>query len=212
MTLSNRLPFKPLVLILLLWAPLAFAQKLETIRNGEFVNVAMVYSLKDGKRGQALNLCHMRLYNGNAQVALLSPEATALLRKAANSLQVLFQGDLELMVYDAYRQRSVQNMLETRTGFDSLARATEAHTRGNAVDITLVRAVNGTNEPQDMGSPANDMGLCSFAEYEESCFKEGKLTSNQRNNRKILRRIMIEQAGWCQPKNTGWWHFELCRQ
>jgi D-alanyl-D-alanine dipeptidase len=229
MNQSNRLSFKPLALLsllgaLLVFAPLAFAQNMDTISNGDFVNVAIVYSRKNGTE-KAINPCGRRvaynILNNNPQKALLSPEAVKKLEFAAERLRIM---GYSLLVYDAYRPSSVQNMLGSctgegslqnmlggLTGFDSLARATQAHTKGNAVDVTLIRTVNGGNDPQDMGTSVNDLGQCSFARFEGMCAKGGKLSSTDLNNRKILRNAMINQAGWCQPDDTGWWHFELCK-
>jgi D-alanyl-D-alanine dipeptidase len=222
---SNRSSFKPLLIVLLLVAVSVCAQKqMDTISSGNVVKVAIIYSREEGS-DQAINPCKMRLHNDNPQKAVLSSDAADLLKKAADIdiLRVGRGGPYGLLVYDAYRTASVQDKLKYCTGdgtaqniekgnaaFKDEARATEAHTKGNAVDVTLIRIDGGANSPQDMGTAVNSLTQCSFALFEGMCYRNKKLDDNQLNNRQRLRNAMFK-AGWCQPEDTGWWHFELCQ-
>ena len=52
------------------------------------------------------------------------------------------------------------------------------------------------------------MGKESHISYEDEMVRIGKLTEQERENRRLLRRIMRE-AGF-RPLPTEWWHFNYC--
>jgi D-alanyl-D-alanine dipeptidase len=186
---------------------LAFAQGLVPVHDGGLIDIALIYSLPDGKKNQALNLSRKRLYDGNAQIAYLHPEAARRLKLAANRMGILYDMAYSLRVYDAYRKPAAHNVLAGLEGMKEIAKASSAHTQGKAVDVTLA---NADGWSLDMGTLVNDMNDCSFIEYELGCRARGQLSNNHLKNRRILREIMQKEGGFCQPPGTGWWHFELC--
>ena len=75
---------------------------------------------------------------------------------------------------------------------------TSSHTRGSAIDLTLVCADSG--EELDMGGPFDFFGELSHPDYE-------KITAKQKKNRLILREIMVSNG--FKSIRTEWWHFSL---
>lgn len=124
-----------------------------------------------------------------------------------------------LKVFDAYRpQRAVDDFcrwgddvadqrrkpiqfpnIEKHRMFDEgyIARKS-THTRGCAVDLTLVDAA--TNQEVDMGTIFDFMDLRSWPESRD-------VTQQQYQNRMILRRAMLE-SGFA-PYENEWWHFSI---
>lgn len=71
------------------------------------------------------------------------------------------------------------------------------HNRGGAVDITLVDS-NGVE--LDMGTPFDFFGI-------EASHGYAKLSEEVKNNRKLLKSIMI--AGHFNSFDSEWWHYNL---
>ena len=126
---------------------------------------------------------------------------------------------LSLKVFDAYRpQRAVDHFvrwakvlndtLTKQKYYPNVAKkdlfkldyiaARSGHTRGSAVDLTIVDLKTG--EELDMGSGFDYFGTPSHPTYPN-------LTEKQRANRLLLRNLMLE-AGF-KPYSKEWWHFSL---
>lgn len=60
----------------------------------------------------------------------------------------------------------------------------------------------------ETGVAVDHMGKESHMAYEDEMVRIGKLTEQERENRRLLRRIMRE-AGF-RPLPTEWWHFNYC--
>ena len=73
------------------------------------------------------------------------------------------------------------------------------HSRGAAVDLTLVEMATGREA--DMGGPFDYFGDRSHADY------IGDLSSAQRENRALLRAVMLDHG--FAPLQSEWWHFHL---
>ena len=152
-----------------------------------------------------------------APVAYLTIEATNALLKASNDL--IKQG-YRIKIYDAYRpQTAVEhfkrwakdiNAIEMKPYFYpskekaelfeiGYVAAKSSHSRGSAVDLTLVDMTTGREI--DMGC-----GFDYFGEISHSDRTEG-LTEEQLNNRLILRKAMLQNGFKPHPKE--WWHFTL---
>ncbi|MCD8322704.1 MAG: M15 family metallopeptidase [Oscillospiraceae bacterium] len=136
--------------------------------------------------------------------------------RAANLLRP--QGYI-LKVYDAFRpQRAVDDFcrwgedgedqrrkpvhyphLEKLKMFDEgYIDRKSAHTRGTAVDLTLVDME--THQELDMGSIFDFMDQRSWPDYPN-------LTPAQRKNRDTLRNAMLSSG--FEPFPTEWWHFNI---
>ena len=141
--------------------------------------------------------------------AYLVPEAMEKLRKA-NELLRKKRMDLHLVVYDAARQRSIQEQMwkvvENTELEDFVAnpykRGGGPHNYGVAVDVTLVDC---TGHPIPMGSEYDYFGDRSRVDLEAELFEKGEINRRELLNRRLLREIMTE-AGWL-VEPSEWWHF-----
>jgi zinc D-Ala-D-Ala dipeptidase len=116
---------------------------------------------------------------------------------------------LSIMVLDCARPRSVQRkMWEQVKGkpeqkYVAYPNAGSNHNYGCAVDATIADS-NGIQ--LDMGTPFDFFGDLAQPRYEEKFLKEGTLSQNQIDNRRLLREIMTK-SGFLSI-GTEWWHFD----
>ena len=119
--------------------------------------------------------------------------------------------DLSLLILDATRPRSVQQLMWDTCKIPTYIKAkylarpsyTSMHNYGGAIDLTLV---NNEGLELDMGTPFDFFGNLSEPRMESFYLSLGKLTNQQIDNRKILRNVMIS-AGFI-PIPNEWWHFD----
>jgi len=108
---------------------------------------------------------------------------------------------LGLKVWDAYRPLSVQwkmwNLIRDERYVSNPAKNQGRHTRGTAVDVTLVDKL-GRELP--MPSDFDD-----FSDRAHRDYRGG--TREQRRNREILEAVMMKHGFVGYP--TEWWHFDL---
>jgi len=137
----------------------------------------------------------------------LHPAAMEKLSNAQNILQKEFK-NYTLLVYDAARPLSAQKKMYD-TVKNTAYRAYVAdpsrkslHNYGLAVDITICDK-NGA--PLDMGTEFDHFGKKAGINEEEALVSQGLLSRQQVDNRKLLRKIMIE-AGFSAIRGE-WWHF-----
>ena len=152
-----------------------------------------------------------------APIAYLSREATESLKKASDDLKK--QG-YRIKIYDAYRpctavahfKRWSRDMdaIEMKPYFYPTKEKLElfemgyiaersSHSRGSAVDLTLVDMISGRE--LDMGC-----GFDFFGELSDYDRVEG-LTEEQIRNRSILCTAMTKNG--FKPHRREWWHFTL---
>jgi len=126
---------------------------------------------------------------------------------------------LSLLVYDGYRpQRAVDNFVRWAKDLDDQVNKAayypdvdkrvlfkegyiadrSGHTRGSTMDLTIADAASGA--PLDMGTPWDHFGPESWPSYQD-------LTAQQRANRLLLRRLMLDNG--FKPYQQEWWHFTL---
>ena len=118
--------------------------------------------------------------------------------------------DLHLVVYDAARPRSIQQLMwdvvENTELQDFVANPDKSgggtHNYGIAVDITLADC---TGHPLPMGSEYDYFGDRSRVDIEDKLFESGEISRRELQNRRLLREIMTE-AGWL-VEPSEWWHF-----
>ena len=155
--------------------------------------------------------------DGYHRSTIIVSKPTALaLQKVQNDLE---KKGLGLKIFDAYRpQQAVNHFVRwAKVLNDTLMKQSyypdvpkselfkrgyiaskSGHSRGSTVDLTLI-ALDSGNE-LDMGSPYDFFGLQSHPFYK-------KITDKQRNNRMLLRRVMLKNG--FIPYENEWWHFTL---
>ena len=119
----------------------------------------------------------------------------------------------DLIIYDAVRPRSIQQLMwdtvkmpvAEKTKYLSNPKYGSLHNYGAAVDISIV---DRKNSPLDMGASYDFFGELAYPEKEQQMLREGKLTQQQIDNRKLLRAVM-QKAGFFNIQ-TEWWHFNSC--
>jgi D-alanyl-D-alanine dipeptidase len=122
--------------------------------------------------------------------------------RALESVQrELAQSGLGLKIYDAYRPFSVQkrmwNLIRDERYVTNPHAGGGRHTRGTAVDVTLVDA-RGNELP--MPSHFDEFSQRAFRSYQGA-------TSEQKRNRQKLEDVMVRHGFIGYP--TEWWHFDL---
>lgn len=108
---------------------------------------------------------------------------------------------LHLKIFDAFRPTEAQLKLWEicpDPTFVADPRKGSAHSRGIAVDLTLVDSV--TNQPLDMGTPFDDF-------TEESFHKSTNISKDAQKNRFLLLGLMTEGGFDFYPNE--WWHYHL---
>ncbi len=148
-------------------------------------------------------------------VALLTKETALALKDAASKFR---EKDLVLKVYDAYRpQSSVDSFVQwIKSGSDVMKKyfypkltrdeiferkylfKRSSHSRGSAVDVTLVDMKTGCSI--DMGGPYDYFDEISHPSYKN-------IADEQLTNRMLLRETMMNVD--FVPMETEWWHFSL---
>ena len=149
-----------------------------------------------------------------------------LTREAADAL-LLAQRDFikqgyRLKIYDAYRPQTAvdyfsawaadledtqnksqyyPNISKSQLFADGYIAAKSGHSRGSAVDLTLLEIESG-NE-LDMGSPWDFFDPISWVE-------NNQITDQQRANRKLLASVMMIHG--FKPLKEEWWHFSFIEE
>lgn len=164
--------------------------------------VHLVYATADNFLGQVLY--------ADLRRALLLP---AMAEKVAAAQQALRseRPDLTLLILDAARPLSVQQKM-----FHQVAGTPKniyvanprhgpgMHNYGAAVDVTLADSLG---RPLPMGSQFDHFGAESHIDCEEHLLASGKITQEEYDNRRLLRRVMCEQG--LLTLRSEWWHFNL---
>ena len=154
----------------------------------------------------------MKLYN-RLKKAFLQKDIAERLVKCQGYLSKLYP-DFHLLIYDAVRPLSVQQKmwdaldtisLSERTKFVSNPVNGSIHNYGAAVDLTICDS-NGI--PLDMGAGYDDIRQIAYPRLEQQFLDSGELTSEQVENRKLLRKVMASQR--FSNIATEWWHFNAC--
>lgn len=131
-------------------------------------------------------------------VAQLHPDAAAALQRASALAAPL---GLKLRIFDAYRPVEAQWHLWAAfpdPRFVADPRQGSCHSRGVAVDMTLIDAASGA--ALDMGTPFDDFTAASHHGRDD-------LPAAVQRNRALLLGIMTA-AGW-DWNPFEWWHYQL---
>ena len=163
------------------------------------------------------NFTGKKIQGYKAPRAYLTKAALAALAVAAADLRK--QG-YRLLIWDAYRpQKAVDNFVAwikdpkdegDKSFYPELKKSDllkgdyiaskSGHTRGSTVDLTLIKKDGSF---VDMGGTFDLFSEVSHPDYQQ-------LTSEQKQNRMILRNAMIK-AGF-RPLHSEWWHFTLKKE
>lgn len=153
------------------------------------VDIALAYATADNVTGTPIYA------RAEAQ---LHPKAAAALQRAIELAAPL---GLRIRVFDAFRPVEAQwRLWEVFPDPEFVAdpRIGSCHTRGVAIDLTLIDAVSGT--ALDMGTPFDDF---TAASHHARC----DLAPEVQRNRALLLGIMTA-AGW-NWNRFEWWHYQL---
>lgn len=176
--------------LFVLWALMGAPERLvEVPVRIPSVLVELRYATQD-------NFMKKQVYPQGARCLLLERTIKRLDRAA----RALDSQGFRLKLYDCYRPQSVQVelwKLQPRPGYVMDPRKGSNHSRGTAVDLTLVTR---SGEPVEMPS-----GYDVFAKAAHHRYEGG--SAKARANRDTLRGAMV-QAGF-KPNPMEWWHYEL---
>jgi len=165
------------------------------------IKVKLLYSTTD-------NFMRKDIY-GDFDKAYLLPYVCKRLAAAQKYLKSKHPG-YSLIIYDAARPFICQQMLwdyaplsaSQKPLYVSNPKKTSLHNYGAAVDVAIV---NENNVQLDFGTPFDFFEEESQPQKEQQLLTQGKLTSKQIENRKLLRDVM--KAGGFSSIKTEWWHF-----
>lgn len=167
------------------------------------LRIELIYATPDNFLGKAV-------YSGITR-PWLHPKAAEMLIKAQRLLKEK-KPTWNLLIYDAARPMSVQRKMwalvrgTNKVNYVSNpAHGGGLHNYGMAVDLTIVDEF-GT--PLPMGTSFDFFGEEAHTTHEETLLQNGKLTRQEFENRRFLRRIM-QQAGF-RVIPYEWWHFNAC--
>lgn len=152
------------------------------------VSIDMIYTRADNFTGHVIYQ-HSHCF--------LHPLAEAALRRAAVAAKGF---GYSLKVFDAFRPHEAQQALWAVLpvpGYVADPAKGSNHTRGVAVDLTLVDA---TGRELDMGTPVDTMTPVSHHFYRD-------LPADVQVNRMLLMTVMLEAGFVHHPME--WWHYQL---
>lgn len=148
---------------------------------------------------------------GLLEKAYLQKQPAQALKEANLSLKTAHP-NLRLLVYDAARPQKIQTILwnkldsippKKRKDFVADPNEGSIHSYGCAIDLTIFDLES--NKTLDMGTKYDYFGFLAYPRLEEDMLLEGKLTSYQIANRRLLRNIM-QKSGFASI-TSEWWHF-----
>ncbi len=132
-------------------------------------------------------------------------------RQLKRSLQALSESKpgWKFLVFDCLRPRRAQwKLWEVVKGtpqqrYVANPESGSVHNYGFALDLSLA---DENGREVDMGTRYDFFGALAEPKYESEFLKEGKLSTRQVGNRRILREAM--KAGGFHPISNEWWHFD----
>ena len=148
---------------------------------------------------------------GDFADAYLRPEVANKLILAQKNIKNQNQNHT-LIVYDAFRPRSVQltmweivkNTPQANYVANPYKGKGSLHNLGVAVDLSIWDTK--TAQVLDMGTPYDFLGALAEPQLEQFYLKNGKLSAAQIANRHILKKAMT--AAGFSPLDREWWHFD----
>ena len=166
------------------------------------IGVHLVYATEENFMGEVL-------YRDLHKAFLLPEMAERVVR--AQALLKAERPELSLMILDAARPLSIQRkMFHLVAGtprniyVSNPKHGPGLHNYGAAVDVTLVDTLG---RQLDMGTEFDHFGPEAHTDIETQLVRDGKISQEALENRRLLRRVMKE-AG-LKPLRSEWWHFNL---
>lgn len=166
------------------------------------IGVHLVYATEENFMGEVL-------YRDLHKAFLLPEMAERVVR--AQALLKAERPELSLMILDAARPLSIQRkMFHLVAGtprniyVSNPKHGPGLHNYGAAVDVTLV---DTWGRLLDMGTAFDHFGPEAHTDIEAQLVRDGKISHEALENRRLLRRVMKE-AG-LKPLRSEWWHFNL---
>ena len=189
-----------------------------TMDSSDFVVLAdfVPHIVQEIRYYSTYNFIGERIDGYEEPCALLTKEAARALKAVSNELIV--QG-YRLKVFDAYRPACAVRQFvlwgiedqdvrmkpwfyptldKTSLFSQGYIASRSGHSRGSTVDLTLLDMRTG--KEVDMGSPFDLFSEVSHPDYQG-------ITPEQRENRMLLRRVMMRHG--FVPIDCEWWHFTL---
>lgn len=164
------------------------------------IQVDLMYSRADNFTGKVLYT--------DLKEAYLHPKAAKALVVAQQLLKAE-RPDLSLKIYDAARPMHIQqrmwNVVKGTSQQNYVSNPKNGgglHNYGMAVDVTLCYE-NG--DTLDMGTVIDYLGKWAHIDIEDDMMKNGIISNEAYNNRRLLRDIM-KRAGF-KALRSEWWHF-----
>jgi len=182
---------------------------LELLTDIQAINPTIQVNLKYATTD---NFMHQILYEDIPHL-YLQKEVAERLSKCQKFLKKI-NPSLSLLIYDGVRPLTVQkNMwkaldtipVKERTKFVSNPANGSLHNYGAAVDLTIC---NESGIALDMGAGFDDIREIAYPKFEAKFLANGELTTEQIDNRKLLRKVMSSE-GFTNIQ-TEWWHFNAC--
>ncbi len=208
------------MVFLSLLCPLARAEQVNALPDGfVYVHEIIPDALLDIRYAGTHNFVGDVIDGYEAPYAILTTEAAEALKKAAEEFGAL---GYRIKIFDAYRpQSAVRHFVRWANDADDMRMRDEfypdykkkillvdqgyiarnsSHTRGSAVDMTLV----------DKDGNELEMGTCFDYFGEKSWYEYAGVTQEQKENRKLLHDVMV--ACGFRPFEKEWWHFRLMNE
>lgn len=142
--------------------------------------------------------------------AYLHPKAAHAVVEANRLLSQAHPG-WRLCIYDATRPMHVQQIMWDKVKgtpqqnyVSNPARGGGLHNYGLAVDVSII---DEKGDSIDMGTKVDALTPLSHTDREEELVRQGKISREAMENRRLLRRVMTE-AGF-KPLRSEWWHFNF---
>jgi D-alanyl-D-alanine dipeptidase len=182
---------------------------LKNIIDVNSINKAILFDLKYSSTD---NFMHIKLYE-RINRPFLQKDVAERLSKCQDFLSSI-DSNLHLIIYDALRPVSIQwkiwNALDTipyneRVKYASNPINKSLHNFGAAVDLTIC---DSKRVPLNMGADFDEFRKIAYPSMENYYLSIGKLTIQQIENRKLLRKVLQSQA--FRNLSTEWWHFNAC--
>lgn len=153
------------------------------------------------------NFMGINMY-GDLHKAYLRPEIAKMVVEAQRMLKEI-DPDYSLIIYDAARPLSAQKSMYEKVKNTKYRRYVANpynggghHNFGCAVDLTILYK----GKPVDMGTGFDSFSTLSHIDNEEINLKNGTLSKEAYNNRKLLRSIM-KKVGF-NTERCEWWHYD----
>jgi len=199
--------------------PINKSKTVEDVFVGELEKKLLLYGLIDIQTIDSTILIDLRYSSlnnfmkedvyGDLDKVFLQKSVAVDLKKCNDFLKSI-DSTLVLLVYDGVRPRSVQQKMwdvvelpiQEKTKFISNPKNGSIHNYGCAVDLTIAH-ING--DTLDMGAGYDDIRKVAYPRHELKFLESGELSSEQINNRKLLRKVM--KKGGFYNIQTEWWHF-----